>query len=150
MSPEFLLSLFFLYFQKNRAGRGIRYYVPGIVRLNTLESTKTHIKLQRLFIGWFKEGLSKGGILRRLITTNLSSYKDERRGNGLISFKTFIDEVESGELTIYTDNVSYAAISDEIKNYDDYLDGTLIVWKIKVGSGDDKCMYLNGDHKNEQ
>jgi anti-sigma regulatory factor (Ser/Thr protein kinase) len=121
------------------------FYDQGLGVLNTLESTKKHIRLQRVFMGWINEGLSKGGLLRRLLTTNLSSYKDERRGNGLISFKTFIDEVESGELTIYTDNVSYSAISDEIHDYEDNLDGTLITWKIKANHGQNKCMYIRGD-----
>ena len=125
------------------------FYDQGLGILNTLESTRKHIKLQRVFMGWINEGLSKGGILRRLMTTNLSSYKDERRGNGLISFKTFIDEVESGELTIYTDNVSYSAISDQINDYDDNLDGTLITWKIKVNNGSEKCMYIKGAEEDE-
>lgn len=121
------------------------FYDQGLGILNTLESTRKHIRLQRLFMGWIKEGLTKGGLLRRLLTTNLSSYKDERRGNGLISFKTFIDEVESGELTIYTDNVSYSAMADEIHDYDDNLDGTLITWKIKANHGKDKCIFIKGD-----
>jgi len=125
------------------------FYDQGLGILNTLESTRKHIKLQRVFMGWINEGLSKGGILRKLMTTNLSSYKDERRGNGLISFKTFIDEVEGGELTIYTDNVSYSAISNEIRDYDDNLNGTLIRWKIKVNNGSDKCMYIKGSKKDE-
>jgi anti-sigma regulatory factor (Ser/Thr protein kinase) len=126
------------------------FYDQGLGVLNTLETSKKHIRLQRLFIGWIKEGLSKGGLLRRLLTTNLSSYKDERRGNGLISFKTFIDEVESGELTIYTDNVSYSAISDKIQDYDDNLDGTLITWRIKVNHGTNKCMFIKGESQNDQ
>lgn len=126
------------------------FYDQGLGVLNTLESTKKHIRLQRIFMGWIKEGLSKGGLLRRLVTTNLSSYKDERRGNGLISFKTFIDEVEGGELTIYTDNVSYSAISDKIQDYDDNLDGTLITWRIKVNHGSNKCMFIKGESQNEQ
>jgi len=118
------------------------FYDQGLGILNTLENTQKYIKLKRLVAGWIKEGVSKGGILKKLITTNLSSYKDERRGNGLISFKTFIDQVESGELTIYTDNVSYSAISDEIKNYDDNLNGTLIVWKIRANHENDKCIFI--------
>lgn len=118
------------------------FYDQGLGILNTLEKTQKHIKLKRLVAGWINEGMSKGGILKKLITSNLSSYKDERRGNGLISFKTFIDEVESGELIIYTDDVSYSAISDQINNYDDNLNGTLIVWKIKANCNSDKCIYI--------
>lgn len=125
------------------------FYDQGLGVLNTLESRKRYIKLQRLFMGWMKEGLTKGGILRKLMTTNLSSYKDERRGNGLISFKTFIDEVESGELTIYTDNVSYSAITDEIVDYDENIIGTLITWKIKVNNGNNKCMYIKREKRDE-
>jgi anti-sigma regulatory factor (Ser/Thr protein kinase) len=125
------------------------FYDQGLGILNTLEATQKQIRLKRLFMGWISEGLSKGGILRKLMTTNLSSYKDARRGNGLISFKSFIDEVESGELTIYTDNVSYSAMSDEIINYDNDIIGTLISWKIKVNNGSNKCMYIKGDKRDE-
>jgi hypothetical protein len=50
----------------------------------------------------------------------------------------FIDEVQDGELTIHTDDVSYSAVSDEIINYNSFIRGTMIAWKIKVG--DDKCI----------
>lgn len=120
------------------------FYDQGLGVLNTLESTQRHLKLKRLVLSWISDGVSKGGILRNLVTTNLSSYKDERRGNGLISFKSFIDQVEDGELTIYTDNVSYSAISDEICNYDNSIDGTLIAWKIKANHHTSKCMYIKG------
>jgi len=120
------------------------FYDQGLGVLNTLEKTQKHIKFKRLVAGWISEGMSKGGILKNLVTTNLSSYKDERRGNGLISFKTFIDEVQGGELTIYTDNVSYSAISDKIINYDASIRGTLIAWKIKANQIDNKCIYIKG------
>ena len=107
---------------------------------NTLESIQKYIKLKRLVAGWIADGLSKGGILKKLTTTNLSSYKNKRRGNGLISFKAFIDEVQDGELTIHTDDVSYSAVSDEIINYNSFIRGTMIAWKIKVNVGDDKCI----------
>lgn len=118
------------------------FYDQGLGILNTLESGQGHIKLKRLVAGWINEGASKGGILRKLITTNLSSYKDERRGNGLISFKTFIDDVEGGELSIHTENVSYSAISDSIQQYHTNISGTLIAWKIKANHNTDKCMYI--------
>ena len=121
------------------------FYDQGLGILNTLEATQRDIKWKRLIAGWINEGLAKGGILRKLVTTNLSSYKDETRGNGLISFKSFIEEVDNGELTIYTDNVSYSAISDEIKDYDDNLDGTLIVWKMNVNNDKSKGMYLKDE-----
>lgn len=120
------------------------FYDQGLGVLNTLETSQRHIKLKRLFLSWVMEGLSKGDILKKLITTNLSSYKDKRRGNGLISFKSFIDQVEGGELTIYTDNVSYSAISDEICNYNNSIDGTLIAWKIKANHHTSRCMYIKG------
>ena len=125
------------------------FYDQGLGILNTLESQKKYIQLQRLFLKWIKARLSKGELLHKLMTTNLSKYKDPRRGNGLISFKTFIDEVESGELTIYTDNVSYSAIADEIKNYDDNLEGTLITWRINVNNGNNKYLYIKGAKKDE-
>jgi len=128
----------------NKATKEISFifYDQGLGILNTLEHTQRHIRLKRLIAGWVAKGMSKGGILKELVTTNLSSYKDERRGNGLISFKTFIDEVRGGELTIYTDDVSYSAISDKIINYKTPINGTLIAWKIKVNQVDDKCIYI--------
>ena len=126
------------------------FYDQGLGILNTLETSQRHIKLKRLVLSWIHEGVSKGGILKNLVTTNLSSYKDERRGNGLISFKSFIDQVEDGELTIYTDNVSYSAISDQICNYNSSIDGTLIVWKIKANHHTNKCMYVKGATAREE
>jgi anti-sigma regulatory factor (Ser/Thr protein kinase) len=114
------------------------FYDQGAGILNTLESIQKYIKLKRLVAGWIAEGVSKGGILKNLTTTNLLSYKSKRRENGLISFKLFIDEVQDGELTIHTDDVSYSAVSDEIINYNSFIRGTMIAWKIKVG--DDKCI----------
>lgn len=125
------------------------FYDQGLGILNTLESTQKNIKLKRLLAGWVSEGMSKGGILKKLVTTNLSSYKDERRGNGLISFKTFIDEVQGGELVIHTDDVSYSAVSDKIENYKSSIRGTLIVWKIEANQVDNKCIYIKGHQTNE-
>ena len=83
------------------------------------------------------------------MTTNLSSYKDERRGNGLISFKSFIDEVESGELTIYTDDISYSVVSDDSNSYDDNINGTLISWKIRANHNNSSCIYIKEVDGNE-
>ncbi|MEY3788247.1 MAG: hypothetical protein RLZ75_2454 [Pseudomonadota bacterium] len=120
------------------------FYDQGLGVLNTLEATQKNIKYKRLVAGWFSDGVSKGGVLKKLVNTNLSSYKDERRGNGLISFKTFIDNVQGGELTIYTDDVSYSAVADKIENYRRPIRGTLIVWKIEANQIDDKCIYIKG------
>jgi anti-sigma regulatory factor (Ser/Thr protein kinase) len=124
------------------------FYDQGLGILKTLEATQKYVMLKRLVAGWIAEGVSQGGILRKLITTNLSSYKNERRGNGLISFKTFIDQVRGGELTIYTDNVSYSAISDKIVDYKSSIQGTLIVWKIEANLND-KCIYIKGVNDND-
>ena len=118
------------------------FYDQGLGILNTLESSRSKIRFKRLMAGWLKEDLSKGGILRKLVTTNLSKHSSERRGNGLISFKKFIDEVEGGELTIYTDNVSYSTQSDTMKKYSDNVDGTLIVWKITPNHESNRCIYI--------
>lgn len=125
------------------------FYDQGLGILNTLEATQKDIKFKRLVAGWISEGMSKGGILKKLVTTNLSSHKDARRGNGLISFKTFIDEVQGGELVIHTGDVSYSAVSDEIKNYKISIRGTLIIWKIKANKADNKCIYIKGNEINE-
>ena len=108
------------------------FYDQGLGILNTLESSKKANRKRDIFKKWIDEEGSKGSLLKRLVNTNLSSTDDERRGNGLISFKTFIDEVGTGELTIHTDNVSYSAISDRTDSYTSYIMGTLIVWKIQV------------------
>lgn len=121
------------------------FYDQGLGILNTLESAQKSIKFKRLIAGWAEEKLSKGGILKRLLTTNLSQYKSDRRGNGLMSFKNFIDEVESGELTIYTDDVSYSAVSDNIVSYSDSIEGTLIVWKIQVNYDNNNTIYIKGE-----
>jgi len=118
------------------------FYDQGLGILNTLETSQKNIKFKRLVAGWISEGLSKGGLLRKLVTTNLSSYKDERRGNGLISFKTFIDQVQGGELTIHTDDVSYSAIEDKITNHTTSIRGTLIIWNIRPNKESDKCIYI--------
>jgi anti-sigma regulatory factor (Ser/Thr protein kinase) len=118
------------------------FYDQGLGIIKTLESGRKNYKLRRLAIGWLAAGESKGGILKKLITTNLSSYKDSRRGNGLISFKTFIDNVQEGELTIYTDDVSYSAISDNIKTYDKSIKGTLISWQIKANRKNNEYIYI--------
>lgn len=125
------------------------FYDQGLGILNTLEETQKSIKLRRLIAGWISEGMSKGGILKKLVTTNLSSYKDERRGNGLISFKTFINEVQGGELVIHSDDVSYSAVSDKIENYKSSIKGTLIIWKIEANQLDNKCIYIKGHQTNE-
>jgi len=125
------------------------FYDQGSGILNTLESTHQQIKLKRLIAGWVNQGFSKGGILKKLVTTNLSSYKDERRGNGLISFKSFIDEVESGELTIYTDDISYSVVSDDSNSYDDNINGTLISWKIRANHNNSSCIYIKEVDGNE-
>ncbi len=119
------------------------FYDQGLGILNTLEKANKNIKFKRLVddgINIF--GYSKGDILRKLITTNLSQYKDNRRGNGLISFKSFIDEVEDGSLSISTDNFTYLAKEDKIIEFDNKLNGTLIVWKIKATNDKNKKIYV--------
>lgn len=125
------------------------FYDQGDGILNTLEKSNKSIKFKRLIDQWINiDKYSKKHILKKLITTNLSQYKDNRRGNGLISFKSFIDEVEDGELSISTDNFTYLAKEDKVVEYTNKLNGTLIVWKIKATSDKNKKIYVK-ENKNE-
>lgn len=119
------------------------FYDQGDGILNTIERTNKGIKFRRLIDDWINiSGYSKGDILKKLVTTNLSQYKDNRRGNGLISFKSFIDEVEDGELSITTDNFTYFAKEDIIKEFRNKFNGTLIAWKIKAYNNSNKKIYV--------
>lgn len=108
------------------------FYDQGSGVLRTLRSGGKGLKFKELITSRFDKKLSKGQLLKKLVTTDLSKYKSKRRGNGLISFKQFIDEAAQGELIIHTENVSYFAISDKIVDHAGFIDGTMIVWKIKA------------------
>lgn len=117
------------------------FYDQGAGILNTLTEGNDEIDYQitnNRFKKFIKKylalyGLSDKEILRKLVTTNLSKHKgDSRRGNGLISFKTFIDEVKKGELSVSTSNITYKAKKDVIFENSRSIEGTLIVWTICV------------------
>lgn len=121
------------------------FYDQGYGILNTVlkENNEIQTKFQRFLNRYMSlNKKTEYDILKLLVTTNLSKYKDERRGNGLISFKTFIDEVDQGELSVSTSNVTYHAKQDKITEFKSTLPGTLIVWKISVKSATSKniCM----------
>lgn len=123
------------------------FYDQGDGILNTLEKSNKGIKFRRLIDDWINiSGYSKGDILKKLVTTNLSQYKDDRRGNGLISFKSFIDEVEDGELSISTDNFTYLAKEDKIIEFKNKLEGTLIVWKIRGTDDNTKKIFVKEEN----
>lgn len=119
------------------------FYDQGDGILNTIKNSNTNIKLRSFVDNLINiSGYSKGDILKKLITTNLSQYKSGRRGNGLISFKHFIDEVETGELYISTDNFTYLAKEDKIIQYSNALQGTLIAWRIQATNDKNKKIYI--------
>jgi len=83
-------------------------------------------------------------LLKKLINESekLSRHETIGRGNGFKSFKRFINEVESGEMLILTDNISYKVISGETKILEQPLNGTLISWTIKVDNNSNKKIHL--------
>ena len=108
------------------------FYDQGIGILRTVKSKRNDLKFKSYMSNLIGAGCTDEEILKILVTTDLSSHKDKRRGNGLVSFKKFIDSVDNGELIIYTDNISYAAIANKKSKYNDFIDGTLIEWKIRL------------------
>jgi len=119
------------------------FYDQGDGILNTLEKSNKSIKFKKLVDEWINIfGYSKAEILKKLVTTNLSQYKDDRRGNGLVSFKSFIDEVDNGELSISTDDFTYFVSSDKIVKYKEKLNGTLLSWRINISNDNNKNIYI--------
>ncbi|MCZ6104049.1 hypothetical protein [Campylobacter ureolyticus] len=71
---------------------------------------------------------------RKVCSEKLSKYKDKTRGNGLIAFKKFIEEISEqyeSYLEISTENKLYLSNNDKIKTLNDKIKGTFIRWVIK-------------------
>ena len=71
---------------------------------------------------------------REILGKIFSKYKDKTRGNGLIAFKKFIEEISKqyeSYLEISTENKLYLSNNDKIKTLNDKIKGTFIRWVIK-------------------
>lgn len=81
---------------------------------------------------------SDSTVLKTLIEEELPKYKDTDRGHGFKHFIKFIENYSHGSLSIYSKQGEYRVVkqNDSIithkYDYDDFLNGTLIVWKIKI------------------
>lgn len=81
---------------------------------------------------------SDSNVIETLVREELPKYKDKDRGHGFKHFIKFIENYSQGSLNIYSKYGECKFIKDNestiTKKYDynDSLDGTLIVWKIKL------------------
>lgn len=81
---------------------------------------------------------SNSTVIETLVTKELPKYKRTDRGHGFKHFIKFIEDYSHGSLNIYSKQGEYKVIKqgDSIitkkDDHDDLLNGTLIVWKIKI------------------
>ncbi len=81
---------------------------------------------------------SDSNVIETLIKIDLPKYKNQDRGHGFKQFIKFINNYSHGSLNIYSKYGECKFIKEEDStitkkcDYDDTLDGTLIVWKIKL------------------
>lgn len=77
-------------------------------------------------------------VIEALVTKELPKYKDTDRGHGFKHFIKFIQDYSLGSLNIYSKNGECKFIKQDNStitkkfDYNDSLNGTLIVWKIKI------------------
>lgn len=99
----------------------------------------------RLVMQWV-DGLrlmneSDSKVIETLVTKELPKYKNTDRGHGFKHFIKFIEDYTYGSLNIYSKKGEYKAVKEEDSmitqkyDYQDSLNGTLIVWKIKLQEG---------------
>lgn len=96
----------------------------------------------RLFSNLFLKHVKKdSSVIDYLINKPLPKYKKKDRGYGFKQFIKLIDKYEEGSLSVYS-NTGHCKLvkgsSGIIQNNEDYQDsinGTLIVWKIKLDEG---------------
>ena len=131
------------YIDKDSQEISFVFYDQGVGIFKSLENHKNK-KIQKFFNRTKKMVKNKphANILKRMVETNFSKYSTENRGYGIQTFKHFIDEAEDGLLFIASENASYEFPANELKEYTAYLEGTLIIWKIKVGYDINSNMYL--------
>lgn len=100
----------------------------------------------RLVMKWVDDlklmNQSDSNVLETLVTKELPKYKNTDRGHGFKHFIKFIEDYSHGSLNIYSKHGEYKAVKQEDSmirskyDYTDSLDGTLIVWKIKLEGGE--------------
>lgn len=84
---------------------------------------------------------SDADVIETLVKKELPKYRHKDRGHGFKHFIKFINNYTHGSLNIYSKSGECKFIKEEDStithkcNYNDSLDGTLIVWKVKL-SGD--------------
>ena len=125
------------------------FYDQGIGIFQSLENHKNS-KIKQFFnrAKSMVKDKPKAKILKHMVERNFSKYKTQNRGYGIQTFKHFIDEAEDGLLFIASENASYEYPNNILKEYTNYLSGTLIVWKIKVGYDINSNIYLKNGGKN--
>lgn len=108
------------------------FYDIGIGVFESLKLGKTKVaKIMNKFAEYF----GKDQALIKLCTTKLSRYKgkDDKRGNGMIAFKDFIDEIQSerkANLEIVVENLLYSTSDGKITRIPSSIRGTLIRWTV--------------------
>lgn len=81
---------------------------------------------------------SDSTVIKTLVEEELPKYKDTDRGHGFKHFIKFIEDYSHGSLNIYSKKGEYRVVKQESSiitqkyDYNDILNGTLIVWKIKI------------------
>ncbi|MGP1561630.1 MAG: hypothetical protein ACTTIC_06015 [Helicobacteraceae bacterium] len=110
------------------------FYDIGMGIFNSLESQ--HSRFGRLIKKYILR-FGKGNALKRLCTTNLSKYKKDQnktnRGNGMISFKDFIDKISTtrrANLEVATEDFFYSSRDGEVTRIYKPIKGTLIRWVV--------------------
>lgn len=125
------------------------FYDQGVGIFQSLENHKDD-KVKQLFHKaktLFKDK-PKANVLKHMVEKNFSRHRVQNRGYGIQTFRKFIDEAEDGLLFIASENASYEYPSNTLKEYENYLDGTLIVWKIKVGYDINSNIFLKNGGEN--
>ncbi len=88
-------------------------------------------------------------ILQHMVRQNLSKHKTRNRGYGIQTFKHFIDEANDGLLFIASENASYEYPANKLREYNNKLNGTMIVWKLNVSYDINSNIYLKKETVND-
>lgn len=71
--------------------------------------------------------------LVKLCTTDLSKYKEKKRGLGMQAYKKFIDAISkerNAVLEVITDNLRYSSDKNIVEKVKVKIQGTLIIWRL--------------------